>query len=164
MKLDLVYHPNPILRQVATKVETFDDDLRALIEDMKETMVAENGVGLAAPQVGVSKRIIVFDSEGVVCALVNPEIVESDDSVYMLEGGEGCLSLPKAFAKVQRARMVRVAYQDKNGEPHELTATEQYAVVLQHEIDHLNGKLFIDYLSPLKREYLERKVKKAVRG
>ena len=163
-KLDLVYYPDPTLRQEAEKVEVFDDDLKVLIADMKLTMVEENGAGLAAPQVGVSKRLFVFDSKGVVCVLINPVIIESDYEVYVMEGGEGCLSLPNAFAKVERARLVRVAYQDENGDPHELTATEQYAVCIQHEIDHLNGKLFIDYLSPLKRGLIDRKVKKALKG
>ena len=163
--LQLVYYPNPLLRQVSEKVETFDDDLRVLVEDMKHTMVKYNGAGLAAPQVGVLKRILLFDSgNGVICALINPAIIESDDTVYVMDGGEGCLSLPNGFAKVERSRMVRVAYQDENGDPHEVTATEQYAVCIQHEIDHLDGKLFIDYLSPLKRDSVERKVRKALQG
>lgn len=164
-KLDLVYYPNPILRQEAEKVEVFDDDLKVLIADMKLTMVEEGGAGLAAPQVGVSKRLFIFDSDNdVVCTLINPVIIEAADEQYEMAGGEGCLSLPKGFGKVERARMVRVAYQDEKGDPHELTATEQYAVCIQHEMDHLDGKLFIDYLSPLKRDLVERKVKNALKG
>ena len=163
-KLQLVYYPNPTLRDISEKVEVFDDDLKSLIEDMKLTMIEENGAGLAAPQVGVSKRIVILDTgDGVTC-VINPIIVETDETPYEIKGGEGCLSLPSGFANVERARMVRVAYQDENGDPHELTATEQYAVCIQHEIDHLDGKLFIDYLSPLKREYIERKVKNALKG
>jgi peptide deformylase len=163
-KLDLVFYPNPILRQVSENVETFDDDLKVLIADMKHTMVEENGAGLAAPQVGILKRIFVFDSgNGIICVLINPVIVEFGGN-YTMDGGEGCLSLPKGFADVDRSRMVRVAYRDENGDPHEVTATEQYAVCIQHEIDHLDGKLFIDYLSPLKRDLVERKVKKALKG
>ncbi len=164
-KLQLVYYPDPVLRLIAEAVEEFDDDLRLLVEDMKLTMVEENGAGLAAPQVGISKRILIFDSgNGIISTLINPVIVESDDTVYIMEGGEGCLSLPNGFADVVRARMVRVAYRDENGNPHEVTATEQYAACIQHEIDHLDGKLFIDYLSPLKRNLVERKVKKALQG
>lgn len=162
--LPLVYYPNPTLRLVSEPVETFDDDLKSLIEDMKVTMIENNGAGLAAPQIGVSKRILVFDSNDGICAMVNPAVIETDDTVFIMDGGEGCLSLPNGFADVSRSRMVRVAYQDENGDPHDMTATEQYAVCIQHEIDHLDGKLFIDYLSPLKRDLVERKVKKALKG
>ena len=139
---------SPVLREPTTPVAQVTDDVRRLIDDMFETMYAANGVGLAAPQVGRPERLAVVDvGEGPI-AIVNPEIVTA---AGRMRGDEGCLSIPEIFGEVERAAQVTVRALDARGEPFELQGTELLARCLQHEIDHLHGKLFIDYLSILKR-------------
>jgi peptide deformylase len=140
---------SPILREVTTPVAQVTDDVRRLIDDMFETMYAANGVGIAAPQVGRGERITVIDVGQGPIALVNPEIVAIGGGRQRAE--EGCLSIPEIYGEVERAAEVTVRALDAQGEPFEVTGTELLARALQHEIDHLHGKLFIDYLSILKR-------------
>lgn len=146
--LDIRVLGDPILRRQTEPVAGIDDGVRALIADMFETMYAAEGIGLAAPQVGRSERVTVVDVEGARYALVNPAIVERGGSE---RGEEGCLSIPEIYGDVDRASHVVVAALDENGEEVRVEATGLLARCLQHEIDHLDGKLFIDYLSYLKR-------------
>jgi peptide deformylase len=143
------------------------DELRTLMDDMLETMYRAPGIGLAAPQVGVEKRIVVVDisreeGERQPMRLVNPELIwASDDSVAM---EEGCLSLPEQFAEVKRPSAVRMRYLDEQGEAREIEADGMLARCLQHEVDHLDGILFVDHLSPLRRNMILRKLEKARRA
>ena len=146
--LDIRVLGDPVLRRETTPVPDVNDDVRALISDMFETMYAAEGIGLAAPQVGRGERVAVVDVEGERYALVNPVIVESDGRE---RGEEGCLSIPEIFGDVDRASRVVVSALDENGSAFEVGATGLLARCIQHEIDHLDGKLFIDYLSYLKR-------------
>ena len=161
--IKIYQYPEPVLRLKMSQISSFDDDLAQLIEDMADTMYDAPGIGLAAPQVGESVKLIVVDttkeSEGEkqYMALINPEIV-SHEGTQLDE--EGCLSVPELTANVKRHKKITVSYQDSAGTPHELTTEDRFAVVLQHEIDHLNGILFIDHLSPLKRNLYKKKVKK----
>ena len=139
---------SPILRQETTPVAEVTDDIRRLIADMFETMYAAQGIGLAAPQVGRTERVCVIDVEDRKLALVNPEIVQREEKI---KWEEGCLSIPDVYGEVQRSQKIVVRALDENGEPFEVEATELLAVCLQHEIDHLHGRLFIDHLSILKR-------------
>ncbi len=139
---------DPILREETTPVTEFNDELRALVDDMFETMYAASGIGLAAPQVGRRERLAVIDVEGQKLALVNPEIVESEGKA---KAEEACLSIPEVYGTVERATRVVVRAQDITGAPIEIDATDLLARCFQHEIDHLHGKLFLDYLSYLKR-------------
>ena len=139
---------DPILRRETVPVTTFDAALGALIEDMFETMHAADGIGLAAPQVGRSERLTVVDVEGVRRAFVNPEILVSDGRDRR---EEGCLSIPDIYGDVDRATHVTVRARNADGTPFEIDARDMVARCLQHEIDHLHGTLFIDYLSVLKR-------------
>ena len=141
---------DPVLRQETTPVSAVTDDIRALIDDMFETMHAAKGIGLAAPQVGRLERVAVVDVEGgkQPIALVNPEIVSTAGNA---KSEEGCLSIPDVFGDVERPESVVVRALDRNGTPFEIAASELLARCFQHEIDHLHGKLFIDYLSVLKR-------------
>ena len=140
---------DPILRQETTPVAAFTPGLQHLIDDMFETMHAARGVGLAAPQVGRSERLTVVDVHGVRHALINPEIIAREGS---LKWEEGCLSIPEIYGDVTRAAHVVVRALDREGKPFEVEGTELLGVCLQHEIDHLHGKLFIDHLSFLKRQ------------
>lgn len=146
--LDIRVLGDPVLRKETEVVEVVNDDIRKLINDMFDTMYAAEGIGLAAPQVGRTERVTVMDVEGQKFALVNPEIVDKEGSV---RGEEGCLSIPDIFGEVDRAKRVAVRAVDENGNLIELEGTELLARCLQHEIDHLHGKLFLDYLSVLKR-------------
>ena len=163
-KLELKILPDPILRQVASPIAAVDDRVRALAHDMLETMYAAPGIGLAAPQVGISERLIVCDvvtEEGAdpqPMVLVNPEIVAASQTTKVYE--EGCLSIPDYTEDVTRPAAVRVAYFDADGAACEVDASGLLAVCLQHEIDHLNGILFIDHLSRLKRERVTKKFQK----
>lgn len=162
-KLKLYEYPHPVLKKKAEKVAAVDDELRKFLDDMLETMYAEAGVGLAAPQVGVSKRVVVIDiaHEGEKPApmfLVNPEIIWRSEEKQICE--EGCLSLPEQRAEVERPASVRVKYLDYNGKACELLAEEFLAVAVQHELDHLDGILYIDHLSRLKRQMLVKKLSK----
>ena len=159
--LTILEFPDPRLRTRAQPVERVDDALKALISDMFETMYAAPGIGLAATQVDVHRRFMVIDvSEGKDQPLVfiNPVIHERDGvQVYQ----EGCLSVPGVFADVERANRIRVSALDRHGQPFELVAEGLLAVCIQHEMDHLEGKVFVDYLSPFKREQVRKKLEKA---
>jgi peptide deformylase len=155
-----------VLKQVSAPVAAVDDDLRALMDDMLETMYDAPGIGLAAIQVGVPKRVIVMDLTRGEDApapryFVNPEIVWASDELFVYE--EGCLSVPEIFDEVERPAKVRLRYLDYHGQPVEEEAEGLFAVCIQHEIDHLNGVLFIDHLSRLKRNRAVAKVRKAAK-
>ncbi|KTD64623.1 peptide deformylase [Legionella spiritensis] len=156
----IVYLPDAVLRQVAKPVETFDDSLQTLIDDMFETMYSVNGVGLAAPQIGVSLRLSVIDVIGdktQQIVIANPEIITAEGEK---EYQEGCLSVPGVYDTVVRAEKVTVRAQDRHGQAFEMTADGLLGECFQHEIDHLHGKLYIDLLSPLKRSMARRKLEK----
>ncbi len=164
VKLNILEFPDPRLRMVAKPVERVDDDLRRLIDDMFETMYAAPGIGLAASQVDVHKRFMVIDvsePKDQPLVFINPEILSAEGTETC---EEGCLSVPGIFAEVKRAERIRVRAQDRNGEPFELDADGLLAVCIQHEMDHLAGKLFVDYLSPLKREMVRKKLAKQRRA
>ncbi len=146
--LDIRVLGDPVLRKETVIVETVTEDIRALIRDMFDTMYAAEGIGLAAPQVGRTERVTVMDVEGSRYALINPEITARQGSI---RGEEGCLSIPEVFGDVERASTVTVRAVDENGNDIEVEGNELLARCLQHEIDHLHGKLFLDYLSVLKR-------------
>jgi peptide deformylase len=163
-KLPIIFIPDPILRETALPVERVDDDTRRLLDDMLETMYAAPGIGLAGPQVGVSRRLLVMDPSGKneepePLALINPEILELGDERQI--GEEGCLSIPDIFADVERPAWVHVRYDDRDGKLAERRFEGRPAVILQHEVDHLNGVLFIDHLSKLRRDLLIRKFRKS---
>ena len=147
--LDIRVLGDPILRKETVPVGEITDDIRTLIADMFETMYASEGIGLAAPQVGRTERIAVVDVDGARYALVNPEVIERSNASDKSE--EGCLSIPNIYGDVVRPSTVSVRALNEDGEPQEITATDLLGRCLQHEIDHLDGKLFIDYLSVLKR-------------
>lgn len=156
----ILYLPDERLRKIAKPIETFDDDLQVLINDMFDTMYDARGVGLAAPQIGISLRLSVIDIIGDKTnqmVIINPEIVSSHGEK---EFEEGCLSVPGAYDTVVRAEKVTVKALDRFGKPIEITGEGLLAECLQHEIDHLNGKLFVDLLSPLKRVMARRKLDK----
>jgi peptide deformylase len=161
---DILVVPHPMLKQVSERVETVDDELRALMDDMLETMYAAPGIGLAAVQVGVPKRVIVMDlarpeDDKQPRYFVNPEILWASEETQPYE--EGCLSVPEYYDEVERPARVKLRYQNYRGEVVEEDAEGMYAVCIQHEMDHLEGVLFIDHLSRLKRERAVAKVKKA---
>ena len=165
MILKIVKYPEPVLQQPGEPVTEFNAELRRLIADMFETTYASQGVGLAAPQVGVSKRLTVIDlSMGKEpkdkLVLINPEIISSDGKLYE---EEGCLSFPDIREKVVRAAKVRIRAQDENGKWFEMDGEELLARCMQHEIDHLNGMLFIFRMSGLKRDLNLRKIRKMQR-
>lgn len=161
--LNVLHFPNPRLRLKAKSVETVDDTINTLAKDMLDTMYAEGGIGLAATQVDVQKRVIVIDlsehRDDPMC-LINPEIIELEGTEQMQEG---CLSVPGYYDLVERAEKIRFRYLDLEGQAVEANAEGLLAVCIQHEIDHLNGKLFIDYLSPLKQQRLRKKLEKQER-
>jgi len=163
-KLTILEFPDPRLRTRAAPVEQVDDALRALIEDMFETMYAAPGIGLAATQVDVHRRFMVIDvsdAKDQPLVFINPEILARDGTETCQEG---CLSVPGVFADVKRAERVRVRATDRHGEAFEIDADGLLAVCIQHEIDHLEGKLFVDYLSPLKRELVKKRLEKQRRA
>jgi peptide deformylase len=147
--LDIHVLGSPVLRKETVPVTTFDDALRTLIDDMFETMYAAEGIGLAAPQVGRLERVAVVDVGDQPLVIVNPEIVSKDGG--MSKGEEGCLSIPEIYGDVERPPRIVVSALDRDGKPFTMEASDLLARCLQHEIDHLHGKLFIDYLSLLKR-------------
>jgi peptide deformylase len=163
----ILIHPDPRLKTVADPVADIDDELRQLADDMLETMYDAPGSGLAAPQVGVLKRLFVIDcakKEGTDPApmvLVNPEVLETSEETKVFE--EGCLSIPEIYADVERPAEVKMRWLGIDGEEHEQTFDGFAAVCVQHELDHLNGRLYIDYLSPLKRQLITRKMQKLKR-
>ena len=157
--LDIRVLGDPVLRKPTKRVTQVTDELRKLIADMFETMYAAEGIGLAAPQVGRSERVAVVDVEGKKFTLINPEIVTTNGSPD--KGEEGCLSIPDIYGDVERPAEVTIRATDENGNQYEASANELLGRCFQHEIDHLDGKLFIDYLSPLKRKAALSKWEKA---
>ena len=162
--LEILEYPDPRLRNKTQTVKVVDDTIRKLISDLFETMYAAPGIGLAANQVNALKRVIVIDvsqqKDQPLC-LINPELISSSGTQKC---EEGCLSVPGIYADVERASEIRVSAMDRNGEPFELDADEMLAVCIQHEMDHLEGKLFVDYLSPLKRQRVRKKLEKQQRA
>jgi peptide deformylase len=162
MVLKIVKYPEPVLSQPGEPVTEFDGELRKLVADMFETMYAAQGIGLAAPQVGISKRLTVIDlSQGKEpkdkLVLINPEVISSQGRLYE---EEGCLSFPEIREKVVRAAKVRIRAQDEHGKWFEMDGEELLSRAMQHEIDHLDGVLFIFRMSPLKRNLNLRKIRK----
>lgn len=161
--LKIVYHPHPVLYKVSAQVTEFDQALQKLVDDMIETMYDANGVGLAAPQVAISKQIAVIDvseERNQPFCIINPVIIEKEGSEPM---AAGCLSVPGTHDKVPRALRVKVRAQDVKGQFFEIEGTDLLGHCLQHEIDHLHGKLYIDHLSPLKRSMIIKKMEKFLR-
>jgi len=159
-KLKILEFPDPRLRTKAAPVAAVDDDLRALIGDMFETMYAAPGIGLAATQVDVHQRLLVTDvsvDKDDPHVLINPEILEKDG---VIATDEGCLSVPGYYEEVERAEHIKVRFLDREGAEVELEARDLLAVCIQHEIDHLDGKLFVDYLSEAKRTRIRKKLEK----
>jgi peptide deformylase len=173
-KRDIITLPDPMLRRSSAPVERVDDELRALIDDMLETMYDAPGIGLAAVQLAVPRRVIVMDvkyrqpdEEGGEVAkepivMVNPEILTRGDEMRVHE--EGCLSIPEFYAELERPRQVTVRYIDRDGMQRTRDCEDVLATVVQHEVDHLNGKLFIDYISRLKRDRVIKKFVKLAKG
>ncbi|RTZ73475.1 MAG: peptide deformylase [Gammaproteobacteria bacterium] len=162
--LEILKFPDPRLRNHAKPVKQVDARIRQLAEDMLETMYDAPGIGLAATQVGVAKQLIVVDiseERDQPLVLINPEVVEREGEEEM---EEGCLSVPGFYEKVKRAERVRIRALDREGEPLEMELDGLLAVCVQHEIDHLHGKLFVDYLSKLKRERIRKKLEKEARA
>jgi len=158
--LPILHHPDPRLRKKTQPVKYFDAALERLIADLFETMYAAPGVGLAANQVGVQLRLAVMDcseAHDQPVVMINPELIEAGER---LEVEEGCLSVPEIRDKIQRADRVRLRALDRRGRPYELEAEGLVAQCIQHELDHLDGKLYIDYLSSLKRERIRKKMQK----
>jgi peptide deformylase len=162
--LPILVAPDPLLKVKAKPVAAVNDEIRRLMDDMYETMQAAPGIGLAAPQVGAAKRVIVIDvtkdgEEKRIYKMANPEIIWQSDELAIYN--EGCLSLPEHYADVERPAEVRVRYLDENNKRQELHATGLLATCVQHEIDHLEGVLFVDHLSAVKRGMILRKLQKA---
>ncbi len=158
--LKILHFPDPRLRKKATPISSVTDEIRQLADDMLETMYAAPGVGLAANQVNVQKRIVVIDTsedKSSPLVLINPEIIDKQGE---REHEEGCLSVPEAYEMVTRADTVKVKALNTDGEEFELEADELLATCIQHEIDHLDGKLFVDYLSNLKRQRIKKRLEK----
>ncbi len=158
--LKILEFPDPRLRTKATSVELVDDELRSFIDDMFETMYAAPGIGLAATQVDVHKRLLVTDvtaDKSEPHVLINPEILEKDGVTV---SDEGCLSVPGYYEEVERAEHIRVRFLDRDGQQQEMEAEGLLAICIQHEMDHLDGKLFVDYLSEAKRQRIRKKLEK----
>ena len=159
-KLKILEFPDPRLRTKAVPVENVDDALRALIDNMFETMYDAPGIGLAATQVDVHQRLLVADvtpDKSDPHVLINPEILEKDGVTVT---DEGCLSVPGYYEEVERAQHIRVRFLDRNGDSQEMEAEGLLAVCIQHEMDHLDGKLFVDYLAETKRQRIRKKLEK----
>jgi peptide deformylase len=159
---DIKKYPEPVLKKKAAPVTAFDDELQRLIDDMIETMYAAPGVGLAAPQVGISRRLAVIDISSrdekfPLIVLINPSIVRSEGEI---EFEEGCLSIPDYTAKVRRADTLVLNCLDREGRELEIEACGLLAIAMQHELDHLDGLLFIDRISPIKREFFRKRYRK----
>ena len=161
-ELSILLHPDPRLKKISTQVTNIDERIKKLCLDMIDTMYSHSGVGLAAPQVGVLKRVVVMDcsEDGEKCpvTLINPEIVWSSEEVSKFE--EGCLSIPQIREEIKRPSSVQVKFTNISGISKESYFEGLWATCIQHEIDHLNGKLFIDYLGPIKRTFITKKMKK----
>jgi len=165
--LPIITLPDPVLRKKSEPVERVDDDLRKLADNMLETMYDAPGVGLAAVQVGIPRRLIVLDTSKdednpTPLVLINPEIVTLGPELRLHE--EGCLSIPDVQVEIERPSTLTVRYLDRDGKPQEMTAEGLLATAIQHEVDHLDGKLIIDFLSRLKRDMVIRKFKKLAKG
>ena len=161
--LDILHYPDPRLRLVAEPVQKVDSSIHRLLDDMLETMYAAPGIGLAATQVNVQQRILVADvstDQDSPLFLINPEIITLEGEEEM---EEGCLSVPEIHELVTRAEKIRLRALNREGEPFEMDAEDLLAVCIQHEIDHLDGKLFVDYLSVLKRNRIRKKMEKQLR-
>ena len=162
MVREILIWPDPILKQTAKPVAKVDDSIRTLVKDMFETMYAADGVGLAAPQVGILQRVIVLDTtprqpESKPIAMINPEIIAMEgETTYT----EGCLSIPGEAEDVDRAAVVTVKFLDPEGQEQTLTCDGLLAIAVQHETDHLNGTVFVDHVSTLKRELIRKRMKK----
>ena len=162
--LTILRYPDPRLHTVARAVATVDDRVRRLVDDMIETMKSADGIGLAATQVDVHERVIVMDTSDTrdqPLVLINPELVARSDEMALNE--EGCLSVPQVYDRVERHARVTVRALDRDGDPFELDAEGLAAVCVQHEMDHLQGKVFVEYLSPLKRNRIRTKMLKRAR-
>ena len=158
--LTILHFPDERLRTHASPIEKFDHEIQLLVDDMFETMYDAPGIGLAATQVNVHKQLLVMDisdDKNQPLCFINPEIVEKDG---IQKYDEGCLSVPGVYETVERAAHIQVKALDKHGKPFEMEADELLAVCIQHEIDHLSGKLFVDYLSSLKRQRIQKKLLK----
>jgi peptide deformylase len=163
-QLDILRYPDPRLNKVARPVDAVDDRIRRLVDDMLETMYTADGVGLAATQVDVHERVIVIDTseardEPIV--LINPELIDKSEEMTLVD--EGCLSVPEVYDKVPRHARVRVRALDRSGEPREIDADGLLSIAVQHEMDHLLGKVFVEYLSPLKRTRIKTRMLKKSR-
>ncbi|MDA7696479.1 peptide deformylase [Porticoccaceae bacterium] len=159
--LPILEYPDPRLRKKAKPVVTVDDDIKRLVDDMFETMIDSHGIGLAASQVDVHQRVIVMDlmeDGSQPRVFINPEIEVLDDTTEPYD--EGCLSVPGFYETVDRPSNVMISALDREGKPFKEKASGLLAICIQHEIDHLEGKLFVDYLSPLKRQIIRKKMKK----
>jgi len=167
MKRNILIHPDPRLKKVCAPVADISDALRALADDMLESMYDAPGIGLAAPQIGVMDRLIVLDcvkEEGGTprpLVMFNPVVLSSSDETNVYE--EGCLSIPEQYGEVTRPKVVDVEWLDRDGKVQRETFDDLWATCVQHEIDHLQGKLFIDYLKPLRRQMITRKMQKLKR-
>ena len=167
MKRPIILHPDPRLKKTSLYISDLTDDLRLLADDMLETMYGAPGVGLASPQVGILKRLVVLDCVKAdtnaprPLIMFNPEIVASSEEISVYE--EGCLSMPEQFAEVTRPAQVQVKWIDRDGKEQSEEMSGLWSTCIQHEIDHLDGKLFIDYLKPLKRQMITRKMQKLKR-
>jgi peptide deformylase len=162
----IVKFGNPVLEKPAEKVTVFDEELKKLIEDMFESMYAAKGVGLAAPQIGIPRRIAVIDvtfkeDPNAKLVLINPEIIHKEGRHSQ---SEGCLSIPEFRENVSRAQVARVKAQDINGNVFEKTGDDLLARALQHETDHLNGKLYLSHISAIKRDLIRRKIRKMIKA
>lgn len=165
--LPIITLPDPLLRKPSAPIERVDDELRRLADDMLATMYAAPGVGLAAVQVGIPRRLIVLDTakddaDPAPLVMINPEIVTLGTEMRLHE--EGCLSIPDVRVDIERPSTLKVRFLDRDGKPRELAADGLLATAIQHEIDHLNGKLIIDFLSRLKRDIIVRKFKKQAKA
>ena len=162
-RLEILHYPDPRLRRRADQVSVVDDDIRRLIDDMLDTMYDAPGIGLSAPQVNVAKRVVTIDiskDRSAPLCLVNPEVRSISGET---ETEEGCLSVPGVYEIVKRPERVRVRALDRDGRPREIEAEGLLSVCIQHEVDHLDGRLFVDYLSRLKRQRIRKKAEKALR-
>jgi peptide deformylase len=159
--LDILVYPNPALREPASEVTEFGRELKKLVTDMCETMYASKGVGLAAPQIGVPLRLFVADWEGDRHVIINPDITEPEGDE---RADEGCLSFPGIYEEVARPNRIRIRYLDEDGGSHDEVVEGFLARVYVHETDHLNGKLFIDGMSVLKRSFIRKKMSKKARS
>ncbi|SFS21486.1 peptide deformylase [Yoonia litorea] len=164
---NILIHPDPRLKKKATPIAAVNDDIRRLADDMLETMYDAPGIGLAAPQIGITERLLVMDcvkdeeATPEPMVLINPEITWSSEALNVYE--EGCLSIPEQYAEVERPAEVEVQWTDEKGKQRRERFDGLWATCVQHEIDHLNGKLFIDYLKPLRRQMITRKMQKLKR-